>query len=264
MRTPTIALVLFGLLFAVSSANAQIVVPDTNPTVDTESTPVPKERLKGAQDQFLQYKDRIKERATELKDRATTSAEAIRTNITKHRALIKEKVLERKELHGMKPEERKEAVRAHMEERKESFLEKKAAFASTTMERREKVAAKFTEVVTARFEHATKLLGAMVLRLTGIADRIDTRIDTLAAEGIDTANAENALALARTEIDAAEAAVAGLSDALAEALVSNTPRESLQATHTLIKETKTAIRTAHEALKKAAAALPRPAVTPAS
>lgn len=275
MRTSTTALVLVGLMFAVGTANAESVVPDTNPSVDTEVTSVPKEPLRGAQDQFLQYKDRVKERATELKDTAATRAGEIKTNVTErreamkdavaeHRALIKQKVLERKELQGMKPEERKEAVRAHMEERKESFEVKRAAFASTTMERREKVAAKVTEVVTARFEHATKLLSAMVLRLSGIADRIDARIDALTAEGVDTAAAEDALALARTEIDEAEASVTGLSDALAEALVSDTPRESLQATRTLAEEAKTAIRTAHEALKKAAAALPRPALAPAS
>lgn len=264
MRTLTISLILVGLLFAAGTANAESLAPDT------EKNSLPKEPLKGAHDQFLQYKDRLKERATDLKDTAATRVQEIKTNVTERREvvkdaiLIKDKVLERKEFQSMMPEERMEAVRAHLEERKESFLEKRAAFASTTMERREKVAAKVTEVVTAHFEHATNLLNAMVLRLSGIADRIDARIDALAAEDIDTANAENALVLARTQIDEAEASITELSDAVADALVSETPRESLQATRTLAEEAKAAIRSAHEALKKAAAALPRPALEPAS
>ena len=259
MRISILALLFLGLIVTAGSAHAQIPVPSVEAsTTPAQEKPLLKERFKGAQDQFLQHQNQVKARVSEFKGTVPARVEDIKTELKERREAIKNIVSERRALQGMKPEERKEAVQTHIEERKAFLMEKRAAFASSTEEHREKFAGKLGEQAIASFNHAVQLLNAMVLRLSGIADRIDARIDVLAADGIDVAGAEAALATARTEIDEAEAAITSLSDAISDALASETPRESFQATRALAQSAKAAIRSAHEALRSAAQALPKP------
>lgn len=261
MRISILALLFLGLISTAGSVHAQIPVPSLEAsTTPSQQNPRLKERFKGAQDQFLQHQDQVKVRVSEFKDVVPTNVEAIKAEIMKRREAMRDMVSERRALQDMNPEERKEAVQTHMEERRAFLMEKRAAFASSTEERRGKFAAKLGEQAVASFNNAVQLLNAMVLRLSGIADRIDARIDVLAADGVDVVNAENALATARTEIDEAEASILSLSDAISDALASETPRESFQATRALAQSAKVAIRSAHEALRTATQALPRPSV----
>lgn len=262
-----LTLLFLGLVISAGSAHAQDAVPETNtvPSVDTSTTPpeenrIPRERFKGAQDQFLQHQNQIKDRVSEFKGTVPTRVEGIKAGLMERREAMKDMASERRALQGMSPQEREEAVQTHIEERKALLMEKRASFASSTEERREKFSAKLGERAVASFNHAVQLLNAMTVRLSGIADRIDARIDVLAADGIDVAAAEDALALARTEIDETEVAITSLSEAISEALASETPRESFQATRMLAQDAKAAIRSAHEALRSAAQALPRPNV----
>lgn len=262
-----LALLFLGLVVTAGSVHAQDAVPETNivPSVDTSTTqpqdnPPPKERFRGAQDQFLQHQNQVKARVSELKDTVPTRVEGIKAGLMERREAMKDMASERRALQDMNPEERKEAIQTHIEERKALLMEKRAAFASSTEERRAKFSAKVGEQAIASFNHAVQLLNAMTVRLSGIADRIDARIDVLAADGIDVAAAEDALASARTEIDEAEAAITLLSEAISDALASETPRESFEATRALAQNAKLAVRAAHEALRSAAQALPRPNV----
>lgn len=259
MRISILALLFLGLIITAGSAHAQNPVPSVEAsTTPLQEKPLLKQRFKGAQDQFLQHQNQVKTRVSEFKGTVPVEVEGIKAGLMERREAMKNMVSERRALQSMEPEERKEAVQTHIEERKAFLMEKRVAFASSTEERREKFSAKLGEQAIASFNHAVQLLNAMVLRLSGIADRIDARIDVLAADGIDVAAAEVALTTARTEIDEAEAAIVSLSDAISDALASETPRESFQATRALAGSAKAAIRSAHEALRSAAQALPRP------
>ena len=273
MRIPIFALLLSCLfVYGAGTVSAADVLTDTEvsvPVTNTESRPLLREQMRGAQDQFLQHQNQVKVRAAEFKDAAAARIKDIPANVMERRDLARENIaerreamkgiiLERRELQGMEPEERAEAMRVHIEERKAMLMEKRAAFASTTQERREKFSEKLGERPTAQFDQAIRLLNAMIVRLSGLADRIDARINEIAADGGDTAAAEDALASARVVIAEAETSVQAVADAIADALASETPRESLQATRPLAEDAKAAIRGAHEALKKAAGALPRP------
>lgn len=259
MRISILLLLFLGLIGTAGGAHAQNLLPDAPATASESPQKQPlKERLKGAQDQFLQHQNQVKERVSEFKDTAATRVQNIKTEATERREAVKSAVSERQTETRENAIERRALHETRVEERKAQLIEKRAALASSTDERRERFATKIGEQATARFEHAVQLLNAMILRLSGIADRIDARIDTLAADGVEVSRAEEALAKARGEIDGAEAAVTSLSDALSDALASETPRESLQATGTLAQSAKTAIRSAHEALRSAASALPKP------
>ncbi len=216
-----------------------------------------KEKLRGAQDQFLQHQDQVKARTDAFKKDAALRVETIKTKSLQRREQVAEKVSGRRALVGATLEERQALIRTHMEERKAMLVEKRARFASTTAERKEKLDEKLTEKAADRYDHAMQLMNAMLLRLSGIADRIDARIDVLAGAGVDVSAAETALSDARSGITTAETAVAVLAESIAEALISETPRESLQATRSLAEEAKAAIRAAHESLRAAVKALPR-------
>ena len=259
MRLLSIAALAFAFLLSAGTLAAQENLLDTDipvlePAPVTEK-PLLRERIKGAQDQFLQHQAQVKERATELKDNAATRVEIIRANVLERREAVKENVAE---LQATNPDDRGALMRARIEERKALLMEKRATLASTTEERRELIAQKRSELTAERFDHAIRLMNAMVLRLSGIADRIEARIGALAADGADVSATETALEAARDSIAAAEASVGKLADAIALALASETPRESLAESRILAASTKEAIRAAHEALKAAAAALPRP------
>jgi len=259
MKLSLVAALAFGLMLSVGTVSAEEILPGTDALIpalnvpDETDKPPLKERLKGAQDQFLQHQAQVKERATEFKNNAATRVESIRADVLERREAVKENV---RELQNTTPQERGALMRANMEERKLLLAEKRAAFASTTAERREAVIEKRGELTAARFDHAIQLMNAMVLRLSGLADRIDARISVLAADGTDTSAAETALAEARASIDDAEVAVNALSEALANALASEAPREKLLETRALAATAKEAIRTAHTALTDAAAVLP--------
>lgn len=133
------------------------------------------------------------------------------------------------------------------EARREAFMEKRAQLASSTEARREAFAARVGERATERFSHAASLMDAMIVRLSGIADRIEARIANL-PETSDITGAEEALADARTAIGTAESSSEALKSAVAEALSSETPRESLAALRPQAESVKADIKNAHAAL----------------
>lgn len=166
---------------------------------------------------------------------------------------------ERRELMHQGPEARKAFNAENFEERRAILMEKRAQLASSTKERKEMLKEKLSENTGRHFDRIISLLNAMVLRLTGLADRIGARIDVLAAAGGDTEAAEAALGSARTKIAAAEDAVEAFSDAITEALASENRKEALMNVRPAGQAAKEALRAAHEALRSAHQALPRPA-----
>jgi len=268
------ALLLSSLLLSgAATANAVDVLTNSEtvaPPMNTQRTAPVKEQIRGAPEQFLQHQAALKGRAPAGKDVSVMRVQNASSTVLEQKKVFKENVLERRSvapqrnaLQDMKPEQRIEAVRVHAEERKAQLMEKRATLASTTQERRERIVEKHGERTSANFEQAVRLLNAMVVRLTGLADRIDARIDEVSGAGGDARAAESALASARIVIANTEASVGDLADAISAALTSDTPRESLQSTRALADAAKASIRGAHEALKEAAQALPRSTSEPA-
>lgn len=167
-----------------------------------------------------------------------------------------EKRQEHKEDRLEKRDEVRENFREHRDEVKENISERRAQFASTTALMKTKLTERVKEFVLARAEHFASLLDAMIARLEKLAERIQSRIDVLKDRGVDTTEAETALALAQDEIDEALTSVEALKEAVTKALESETPREALKETKPLAETTKTAIREAHTALVDAIQALP--------
>lgn len=169
-------------------------------------------------------------------------------------------LLEKRQEHKEERFEKREDAREHFEERrdemKENIAERRAHFASTTALRKANLAEHVKEFVLKRAEHIASLLDAMIERLTKLSERIQARIDTLEERGVDVSDAKNALANAESKINEAETAVETLKEAVADALNSETPRESLKEVKPLGETTKTAIREAHTALVEAIKTLP--------
>lgn len=134
-----------------------------------------------------------------------------------------------------------EDARARMEERQQRF-------ASSSILGKGQFSEFVKEMVAKRAEHAASLFDAMILRLRGLGERIDARIDVLKERGVDVADAEESLADALAKIDDAEKAIEEVKDAMSDALASETPREEIQNVRTLAETAKGKIREAHQAL----------------
>ena len=130
-------------------------------------------------------------------------------------------------------------------------------FASSTERWKANFSEEVKERVANRADQFANLFGAMLERLSGIADRIEGRIAELEAEGVDVSAASDALATADAKIAAAADAVDAVTAGMADALESEAPQEEIEGLQTLKDTAKTALREAHEALRAAAELLPK-------
>ncbi len=149
-----------------------------------------------------------------------------------------------------------EQFRGNVEDMQERMMERRERFASTSILMKGEFSERVKEMVGKRAEHAASLFDAMVLRLRGLSERIDARIEVLKERGVDTEEAEALLADADEKIDDAETAIQAVKDAMSDALESETPREEMQNVRTLAQTAKEAVKAAHEALVEAITALP--------
>jgi|GEM_PF-1317399 len=197
---------------------------------------------------FLENQGERKEFRTQI---ASTTKQAILERREGFASTSKALIEERRALFASSTAAKIAEVREKKEERREHF-------ASTSALRK----AEFTEEMKARIlahaEHAAELLEAMLGRLVGIAQRIDSRITELSGTGVETALAEAELAEAYDAISNAEVAVEAVKTAIQTALESETPADMLPAAKTAGQAAKEALRLAHEALKEAVVALPKP------
>lgn len=162
---------------------------------------------------------------------------------------VRENMLERRAEFASSTEARREML-------KEKLMERREHFASSTALRKAMLDENVKERVMNRVENAGRLLQAMLERLGGLSDRIQARIDTLEAAGVDASAAQAELDEAQDAIEAAADAVAEVKTAFDEAFASETPRENMGAVKTAAEEAKAAIRAAHKALMEAVQALP--------
>tara|TARA_B100000508_G_scaffold141059_1_gene145730 strand:+ start:2307 stop:2984 length:678 start_codon:yes stop_codon:yes gene_type:complete len=181
------------------------------------------------------------------------------------------------------PEERREALQEQAAERRAEIASsteaRRAEFASTSEarkeaaqevreERRIQLQAQAQTRITNLAANMSNRMDAAIERLTNIADRLDSRIAKIQAEGVDTSAAEASLASARMSIDAAAAEIATIDTEVAAVVGSENVRTAWEGLKAKYQEIKNYIKTAHtelrntvEALKTAVAAGPRGAAS---
>lgn len=92
-----------------------------------------------------------------------------------------------------------------------------------------------------------------IYRLSSIADRLENRLTALNERGFDVASSLDALDDARIEITLSTEAIASVAQSIDEALSSDTPRSARATLQSSLKETRTSLRNAREALLRAVA-----------
>lgn len=121
---------------------------------------------------------------------------------------------------------------------------RRAEVAQHVQEVKARAAAKFGTAVQTSVGNIVDMLTRHTEQLVAMADKIDARVQELQAQGKDMSGSLTLLAQARTDITAAQGAVANVSATLTAALAAKTPKQEL----TKVRE---AVRTAEEAIRKA-------------
>jgi len=167
---------------------------------------------------------------TTVKAETKAQIEARRVEMEKKRLEFETEAAKKREERAMEAEKH----RAEIETKKEEMLAKQAEFKRDIAER--------------RIENAGRVILATVERLTNIADRIESRIEKVAAGGGETADAANYLNAARADLEAAKTSVAEF-DKLD--LSGDDAQVNFELVKVAAKEAKDNIRSAHENLKNA-------------
>lgn len=103
-----------------------------------------------------------------------------------------------------------------------------------------------------------RILEAAINRMEKLADRIESRIEKMKADGKNTAEAEGFVATAHTELDAAASDLAQIktnAESTVTVSASTTPATAFGPTHELMKSARTHIGNAWKALKDAVQSL---------
>lgn len=152
-------------------------------------------------------------------------------------------------------EERRAELQGEMEERREDMEERRAEMQTQMEERRAELSARAAERITNLAANVSNKMDTAAARLQDIIDRLNSRIDKLAEAGLDTTEAEAAMASAQVSVNTAVNELASIDAVVQAAISSDTPRESwveVKATYQSIREQ---LRTAHTEIKAAVAAL---------
>ncbi|MCA9355549.1 hypothetical protein KC865_03295 [Candidatus Kaiserbacteria bacterium] len=173
-----------------------------------------------------------------------TNLEERRTEFEAKREEAKANVEERKEMIA----DRKTEVEANIEERKAERQER-------IDERRSQLQARAQERITNLAANVSNRMEAVIARVQNIIDRMDTRITKLSDLGVDTIEAEGALASAQLSIDSALAEISEIDADVASAVGS----EDIRSAWISVKEKYSGIRnhlkTAHTELRASVTAL---------
>jgi hypothetical protein len=199
------------------------------------------------------------ERAEHTRDQIEARQNLIEENMDERRVLWEENAGERREQFEENRAERGALFRENSEQRRaflqENIGERREFFASARETWQAEFSEEVKERVLARAEHFGRVFDAILERLLGLAGRMGERLETLAAQGADTGDAEAKLDAAYVAIEEADTAIEEAKTAVKTALESENPREALQGAKSLVDAAKEALRSAHEALKEAGEAV---------
>lgn len=144
--------------------------------------------------------------------------------------------------------EKKEEVEDRLEEVRAKVEEKRGEIKENWEERKEELKENAKNRIDAYIARLIDRINAAIDRLSKLAERIEERIAILESEGVDTSDAQALVDAAREHLKAAEEYLTDVSTLTADALASDTPRESIS----IVKE---AIRAAAEEVREARADL---------
>lgn len=120
------------------------------------------------------------------------------------------------------------------------------------------------ERITNLAANVSNRMDAAAARMQNIIDRLESRIDKLAASGLDTAEASAALASAQTSIDAAVGELASIDVTVASTISAESPRAAWAETKATYTAIRSQLRTAHNEMKASVQALRDAAQVPAT
>lgn len=145
----------------------------------------------------------------------------------------------------------KNDIQDRREETKDTIKEKRAELKAEVATRLSKARA---QRVKSWFTRTHRRLSNIIDRLTKTADKIEARLNILAASGRNVTQLRSDLAAARVKIMVAKTALASMSAQVDVIITNNTPKEALAKLHVLQKDVMAKIRDAHSALVKVLAA----------
>ncbi|MCA9358509.1 hypothetical protein KC902_04590 [Candidatus Kaiserbacteria bacterium] len=193
-------------------------------------------------------------------------AEEETSSPTDRRAEMQATIAERKAEFASTTEAKRAEFQENMDERREEMENKRAEIASSTDAKRaeikERVEERRTELQERAQERITNLaanmsnrMDAVIGRLNNIIDRLETRISKLTEAGIDTEEANAALASAKLSVDAAAQLIANIDTAVADAVGAEDARAGWAETKAQYTAIRDHIKTAHTELRNTVAAL---------
>lgn len=197
-------------------------------------------------------KDAIRARKDEMKANRVEGREAIKAKRVETKELLQTNREEAKgELHE-RLEARKQEMKARQAERKDELEKKKSELIAKRQDKKEEVLeAKQKENVEKHLKRAFEEFDKAIANLNQVAERLESRIEKLAGNGVEVSEAKIKLEAAREAIDAATAKVREAALTSVEVTEGTAPKESLEKVRAVLAETKALIKSAREALVEA-------------
>lgn len=143
-----------------------------------------------------------------------------------------------------------EMVKARVAAIKDLIDQKRAESHKRADEARKEARERFGEHVEKLVINVSARLASTSAHLSGIADRIDERIDALEDEGYDMSASIALLATARTDLSVADDKILAVNAALEAAMATTTPKTQIPAIRTAVKAAEDALRLVKDDLHK--------------
>lgn len=134
-----------------------------------------------------------------------------------------------------------EMVKARVAAIKQLIAQKREIMKERAEEAKEKAKERFGERVEFHVGKISSRLASTSAHLSGIADRLDTRIDELKGKGFDMGSSVALLAEARADLSKADDAILAVGEALKAAMSTTTPRAAMPAVRAAVKEAEGAL-----------------------
>ncbi|PJC66875.1 MAG: hypothetical protein CO016_04155 [Candidatus Yonathbacteria bacterium CG_4_8_14_3_um_filter_46_25] len=139
----------------------------------------------------------------------------------------------------------RERIQAQREATLQKLEEQKQAREEKMDERAKKISELRNERIRAYMQRMLARFNAAIQRLSAIADRIDSRIEKLSAQGVNTFEARNSISVAREKILIAEQDTSAAKQKSEEALLSEDPKTSFDEVRAIVNDVVATIKDAH-------------------
>lgn len=247
-KTRVASLAVFAVLLV--SANVALAEEGSSGPLQRLRAALPmqpqREAVKEFRQEAAEVRGEIREDRREFREGVASTSASMRTET---RSALKNASTseERREI--------REDAREDRREFREDVASTSASMRSENKEKREDLREKARELVVGRLKTVAQRFSGAIERFDQIKARIDSRIEKLAASGIDTSIAKTASDNAGRTIQAAKDAVSAARSTLDSATASENPKEQMESVKTAIQNATKAIKAANDSLKEAIRAL---------